>query len=350
MSSSSTTTDQYAIKALLELSGIPSQKFYDRMVKIIAKAPDPETVCQVFADEFQISGILQEKWRKVITQTWHSQHEHASYPLEIPLTSQEVLDAPALRDALGLLDELAAHPADLVKQEGETIFAAHELPRLTAALPSLRGYFIETPEHEWGCPRLSRLRLVLNTLKLTRVYQGKLTVVKSRHERFDDLPYPQRFYVLWHADVYHVRWGGFASAWSQYLDVVQEYLPLIWDLARGTRAGQVQTTTDISFALLDGYQGLWEQSGLLSGEDGPQTLLDLYHESALPVVMEQLLIRDVLARYGLIEAAEGLPALVRGGMGGFSGPASVVRWTNIGETLLSLERSGDLPCGMELIT
>ena len=340
---------QRAMEALLELSGFPRGKLVDRMVKLIAKAPDPETACRVITDEFQATGALERKWRKVINQTWQSEHNGQAYPLDLALTSQDVARAEALTDTLRLLEELARKPALLTRHEREHIFAPDELQRLVKALPSVRaGSLPDTLEHEWSCVRLRRLRLLLQTLKLVRVYGGKLHVVASRYQRFLSMPLPQQYYMLWHTDVYHMPWGHFAASWAPYVDTIQEYLPLMWDIAQGTQAGQTQNVSELTYALLDLYQPLWEQEGVVG--HGQSTFMTLYEEHALPTVVTQLIVRDVFARYGLIQMHEGLPSLIRSSHNNiFDGSDVSVRWTSIGQALIEAESSGDLPCGLDMI-
>lgn len=340
---------QRAMEALLELSGFPQGQLVDRMVKLIAKAPDPETACRVITDEFQATGALERKWRKIINQTWQFEHNSKAYPLDLALTSQDVAQAEALTDALRLLEELAARPAELARHEREHVFAPSELSRLIKVLPSIRaGSLPEALEHEWSCVRLRRLRLLLQSLKLVRVYGGKLHVVASRYERFLSMPLPQQYYMLWHADVYHIPWGHFAATWSPYVDTIQEYLPLLWDIMQGTQAGQMQTASELTYTLLDLYQPLWEQEGVV--EQGQSTFMTLYEEYALPSVVSQLVVRDVLVRYGLIQVHEGLPTLIRASHNNiFDGSDVSIRWTALGQTLLEAECSGDLPCGLDMV-
>lgn len=342
------TDTQRAMEALLQLSGFPKGRFVERMEKLIAKAPDPETACRVITDEFQATGALERKWRKVITQTWQFQHRTSAHSLALPLTSQDVIQTEALLDARRVLEALRQTPAKLVQQGDGYVIAPEELQRLTAIMPSLSNRNIpDTLEHEWACVQLRRLRVLLTTLRLVRVYRGQLQVVASRHKRFLDLPLPQQYYVLWHADVYHVPWGSFAAGWAPYVEVVQEYLPLLWDVSGGTRAGHAQSLTELTYALLDLYQSLWEQEGVA---DAHETFIGIYEEYALPAVVGQLLVRDILARYGLIEIQDDLPALIRAGTNSqFDSNDISVRWTEIGEVMLTIERSGKLPCGIEMI-
>lgn len=341
---------QQAMEALLQLSGFPKGKFVKRMEKLIAKAPDPETACRVITDEFGATGALERKWRKVITQTWQLQHEASAHAFSLPLTSQDVIQTEALLDARRVLEALQQQPAKLIPQERGYTIAPEELSRLVAVMPSLQHRELpDTLEHEWACVDLRRLRLLLQTLRLVRVYQGKMHVVASRYERFLNLPLPQQFYILWHADVYHVPWSQFAAGWAPYMNLTQEYLPLLWDAARDTRAGQSQSITEITYALVELYQPLWDQEGI--AEDHQRTFIGMYEEYALPAIMGQLLIHDILARFGLIEIQENLSAMVRAGRNSlFDTNDSIVQWTEIGEVMLNTERSGELPCGIEMIS
>lgn len=344
------STNQQTMEALLELSGFPRGQYVDRMVRLIARAPDPETACRVITNEFQATGALERQWRKVIKQTWQSEHQGQAYPLDVPLTSEDVLETDALSDVRRLLDELFRRPASLVHQGKEYAFSPDELPRLTDAVPSLRRLNLpDVLEDEWACVPLRRLRLLLQALKLVRPYRGTLQVVTSRYRRFLSLPLPQQFYVLWHVDVYHMPWSHFTEGWEPYVDVVQEYVSLVWDVAYGTRSGHTQTVADLTWGLMDLYQTLWEQEGVAAGNH-PETFLGLYEEYALPGVVAQLVIHDVLARYGLVGVHEGLPALIGSGSNRMLDSGNVsVRWTDIGEAMLAAERSGHLPCGLEMM-
>ena len=342
---------QRTLQALLELSGFGSNlpnESIKRMMVVIRKAPDPETACQVITEEFDASGALERKWRKVISETWLDQHPCACSSLELPLTSEEVVDAPALRDARGLLNELDKEPALLVKEHDGWSIADSELLRLTQAMPSLRREEANIAEHEWGHVSLRRLRAVLQTLRLARVHRGRLAVVQCRYEHFLQLPLPQQFYVLWHADAYHVDWGMFGAAWQSYIRTMQNYLPLVWETGEGAIEGEMHRAYELTGILMEVFATLWEQdTTLLSATN--QALMRVYEQSALPTVVDRVIIHDLFMRYGLLQPEQSLFDIFQGEQGRSNKSSAYMRWTRIGEVLMAAEREDDLPCSLDIV-
>src|SRR5581483_12096393 len=102
-----------------------------------------------------------------------------------------------------------------------------DVSRLFAALPSSQGKAAWDVETEWSYLPIRRLRAVLQALRLIRVQNNQLVIVRSRYERFKQFPTTQQFYLLWHADAYHTAWGDFSGMWTAYMQLVQDNLPLL---------------------------------------------------------------------------------------------------------------------------
>src|SRR5581483_6980571 len=94
-----------------------------------------------------------------------------------------------------------------------------------------------------------RLRAVLQALRLIRVQNNQLVIVRSRYERFKQFPTTQQFYLLWHADAYHTAWGDFSGMWTAYMQLVQDNLPLLWE---------AQTEESLN---LTHHRDVWSQQG-----------------------------------------------------------------------------------------
>ncbi len=341
------------INALLQLSGFTEEASVGgvgRMVAAIKKAPDPETACQVITAEFGAEGALEQKWREVISKTWLDFHPNAAADLKLPLTSEDVVRAPLVKDARAILDELLHKPASLVQDKDGYAINPRELPRLLAAIPSLHYDENIVAEHEWGYVPLRRLRSVLQELRLLRVYQGKLAVVVSRYNKFMDMPLPQQFYVLWHADVYHVDWGEFAHAWHKYFHAMQHYLPLLWDVSEGAQVGQLYNTRDITRVLINVFGPIWQQEGLYDANTNTQMLFRAYEQHTLPAALERMIIHDLFIRHGIFETEGSLLNILQPAGGINIRPeGSTVRLTNLGHILLNAEREDDLPCGIDIL-
>lgn len=337
-----------ALQALWTLSDFPDDVSVESVSDLIRKAPDPETACRTITSHIHDpSEVLDRKWRKIIHQTWFDHHPHVSHLLDIPLTSSDVTNVGAMRDAHVLLQELGKRPAAVVWENNERVIDAGDIPRFVEVLPSLRGKYVPEVENEWSCVTLRRLRALLQTLRLVRVYQGKLVLVRSRYERFVRLPPTLQFYTLWHADVYHLDWAQFASQWAPYVRLIQNYLPLLWDVEDGIEEGELDNIHDVTSEIIAIYRPLWQQEGLLNMSTH-RTFFDVYEQSALPAVLERLLLCDIMARYGLIRTGYSL-------VGVDSSHSLLMEsgdftWTEVGEVLLSAERSQNLPCGMDLLS
>jgi len=190
---------------------------------------------------------------------------------------------------------------------------------------------------------------------------GQLTVVRSRHDRFRQLPLIQQFYILWHTDVYHVDWSDYAGQWARYVYLIQNYLPLVWEMQENVSAGSRDNVHDLTNLITEVFYPLWQQEGLLRGGPTPTTFFELYEQSALPAVIAKLFIQDILVRYGLINITQDLARLF-GAPARSAVPASghiplkptppkqgEFTWTPVGHALLPAEKNQDLPCGIELL-
>lgn len=335
-----------AVRALFHLSQTPSGTV-DEVLSLIIDAPDPETAHQAIASRVQVeSDILAQKWHDTIVSAWS--HCHPRVPLlhEISLTESDVKDVPFLRDVREVLRELTRQPATMVKDAGQIALDPQEVIRLALVMPSWQGMPEMAVEHEWALVPVRRMRELLQTLGLARIWQGKLMPVRSKTSLFLKFPLAQQFYTLWHADVYHVNWGNFAPAWQSYIDLIQGYLPLLWDIHTDVEADLLEEPTDWTVNILEAFTPLWENEGLLHTKSNGN-ILHMYRELALPTVLKKLIFDDVFLRYGLLTPQyDPLSALIRQGDDTI---ASFYTWTSVGEKILQAERESDLPCGIELL-
>lgn len=338
------------LQALWVLSGFSGQVSGKELSDLIGEAPDPETACRIITRRMRVpSDTLTAKWRKLISQTWHDQHPQASHIINLPLSSQEVAETIALRDAHAFLHALEQQPAALTTDhEEERLLHPDELDRFLKTIPSLRNRPWPAIEHEWACVPLHRLRTLLQELRLIRVYNGQLVPVRSRLERFQELPLPQQYYALWHADVYHVDWSAYAHGWKKYIKAAQDYVPLLWELGEDVNVGHTEDIHDVSYLLLDIFTEAWEQEGLLD-QEGNRTFLDIYQQSTLPGILQRLIIDDLFARYGLVESMDVVNVfLSRHGQA--AAGSTAIEWTSVGHTLLQAEGQNNLPCGLDILS
>ncbi len=347
---SSSTGRPQALEALLELSGYGQDLQVDKLVTAISKAPDPETACQVVTNEFQPdSDVLQRKWRKVVNQTWQEHHPDYCATLDLPLTSEDVLESSVVPDAKALLAALAKEPASLTQERGEWVIDPEELPRLLRALPSFEQRREVPLEHEWACVPLRRLRNVLQLARLVRIHQGQLKIIQARYDRWQRLTWPQQYYVLWHLDVYHVDWAHYAGQCGRYIQLMQNYLPLVWELGDSLEAGDMWSVQDACTTIMDTYEPLWQQERTWGQRTARQAFLNIYEQCALPAVIERLLVNDIFARYGLVEQADPL----RGLLHSLNYPTPFVegdvRWTKLGQVMFEVELNSDLPCTQDVL-
>lgn len=334
------------LKALWILSGFAEEMDPQELSSIICEAPDPETACRVITKHISTSsGALQDKWRKVISQTWLDYHQAASAALTIPLSSLDIAGLPIFQDVKAFMNALREEPAQVSYERDGWVIESSELARLISAIPSFSDKAVTGLEHEWNYIPLRRLRALMQAMRLVRVYAGKLHVVESRYSRFLSLPLPQQYYVLWHTDVYHVDWEIFAGQWRQYMRVVQSYLPLIWEMTDELTEGDMCSSENIVQACIEAFSPLWEQEV----EGNNQSLRHLYQRSGLPVVLDRLLVRDILERYGLIKPEQTVDMMFRNILHPDVYEEESLRITKAGETMLTAEREEDLPCASDIL-
>ena len=321
------------LKALLKLSEFRRGVTAGELESLTRTSPDPATVFAAVSEELlSDSPALVAKWRKTLPALWAHHHPDIPSLPDIPLTKQQATSTFVLLDALSFLDSLTHKPARLIHRGGQTLLHPQDIPRLLKRLDSFEG---ETPSRggsEWDVPALKRLRDLLSAVRLLRNHKGELQVVRSRLKTFLRLPRSYQYFVLWHADVYHVCWGEYAPDWHDELRVIQDYVPLLWELAEDARAGEVVDKQVWCLSLIEIFAPLWAEQGLLQ-TPVRLSLSRFFHESALPIVINQVLINDLLARYGLIQ---------------FEHDGNFV-WTPLGITLAAAEINHTLPCGVELL-
>jgi hypothetical protein len=345
-----TAVNYQALQALWILSGFSDTVKGEELATIICEAPDPETASRVITSRIHISSdALSRKWRKVINDTWLRYHADIPSAFTLPLTSRDVLDVPALRDAYAVLEEISKKPVNMVWDRQERTIDPADLERLVQAMPSLSADNVMTAEHEWGYVPLRRLRAVLQALRLVRIYKDQLVVVKSRYDRFQKLPLPQQFYMLWHVDVYHIDWADYAGGWRPYIQVLQGYLPLIWDLHEESEEGSVQNIHDMTHILMEAFEPIWEQESIAGAAVGHRTFFDVYTQCALPAIAERLLIGDIFMRYGLVEQEASVHSFFHHSPVSLMENDGDVCWSRIGSAMIRAERGQELPCGMELL-
>lgn len=336
-----------AVRALFHLSHAAGETKVDDVLSLIMEAPDPETARQAITSRIQVeSDVLARKWQETIMSAWS--HCHPRVPLleNIALQESDVRHIPLLRDAREFLREIGREPATIMKDNGHLSLDPQEAIRLALVLPSWQGMPEMSVEHEWAVVPIMRLRLLLQTLGLCRIWQGKLIPVRSRTKLFLAMPLAQQFYALWHADVYHVNWGGFAPAWQPYIDLIQGYLPLLWDIHDDVEEGLVEEAPDWTTTMLELFTPLFEQEGLLRKRT-EAGILHMYRELALPAIIKKLIFDDIFVRYGLLEAQyDPLTALIKQPD---ESSITCYTWTALGEKLLHAERTSDLPCGIEML-
>ncbi len=335
-----------AVRALFHLSHTQAGTV-DEVLSLIIDAPDPESAHQAVASRVHVeSDVLAQKWHDTIVSAWS--HCHPRVPLlpDILLTEYDVKDIPFLRDVREFLKEIEREPASMIKDGEEVALDPQEAIRLALVMPSWQGMPEMAVEHEWAIVPVRRLRELLQTLGLARVWQGKLMPVRSRVNLFLKFPLAQQFYALWHADVYHVNWGSFAPAWQSYIDLIQGYLPLLWDIHADVETDLLEEPTDWAVSMLEAFTPLWEQEGLMRSRPSGN-VLHMYRELALPTIIKKLVFDDIFLRYGLLTPQyDPLTALIKQGD---DTTASYYTWTSVGEKILQAERDSDLPCGIELL-
>ncbi len=322
------------LKALCALSDTAASPINpDQLTNLIRESPDPETAARAVLGQLSsCSEVLQRKWRQLVTELWSARHPHIPILLNLPLTTSDVTDVPAVQDAVAFLNLIDRHPPQLVLEGKEWLLASPDAHHLASNLPSLRSHPLIQFENEWQYLSLRRLRDVLQALKLIRRVKNRLVPVKSHYRHFVQLPALHQFYLLWHAEAYHIDWSQFAGIWGDFLHVIQEYLPLLWDLNEGATADIPRDIRQWNQEVWDTFSPLWEQAGLLERPSDHTALLSLVRIHSLPTALTQVIMRDLLERYGLTY-----------------NEGDFYAWTTLGVELTAAERTQELPCALDLV-
>ena len=321
------------LKALCALSETRARLNPGKISSLIHESPDPATAVRDVLDQVPAhSDVLLRKWRQLVVDLWSQHHPHIPVLLDLPITTDDVADVAAVQDALAALHLLNNKPAKMVKEDTEWLLSPDDAYHLTTNLPSLNRRPLVQIENEWQCLPLRRLRTLLQTLRLVRRLKDDLVIVKSRYQRFIELPVIQQYYLLWHTEVYHINWSQFAGIWSDYISVVQECLPLLWDLGEEALSDMPYDVQQWNQDMWDTFSPLWAQEGLLERQPNDSALLAFVRTHSLPTGITQVIMRDLFERYGLLV-----------------GEGELYIWTTLGTELMAAERTQELPCALDLI-
>jgi hypothetical protein len=224
------------LQALCTLSDTPKTVSPSSLTKIIEQAPDPETALrEVLKSMPSPSHTLQTKWQKTINDIWATHHLHIPELLKLPIAANDVSHTKALTEAREYLNIIQNRPLRMIEENKEWLLSPDDVYYLATQLPSLHNQPAIQSESEWQYLPLHRLRHSLQSLRLIRRYKNQLVIVKNRYKHFLQLPSVQQYYLLWHADTYHIEWSDYAGIWGDFMRVVQEYLPLLWSVSRNQK-------------------------------------------------------------------------------------------------------------------
>lgn len=325
-------TIAHKMEALCLLSNVEAAAAGE-LFEAIQTAADPETAVRVIeARVITDSPLLKRKWREVVWRLWGSVHPDVPRVPDVGLASAEVKEAPFLQDAVAYLALLAERPAELISERGELLLATADIVRLRCALPSVQASSTWAVENEWGYLGMRRLRATLQAMRLIRPVNGRLSVVRSRYERWRQWPATLQFYTLWHADIYHTNWVHFGGMWGDFMHIVQDNLPILWEVHGTAQSGTLQTSQRWCLDVLEAFSPLWYEAGLFEVGAGRQSWLKLVRQNSIGTAIHQLLLSDLFERHGLLQS-EGMD---------FS-------WTERGITMLEAERQQRLPCAVETL-
>ncbi len=306
---------QSNVRALLELSGCKDIQVESRMMDIVQSAPDPETGTRHILSFIRVEGsVLENKWRKHISQLWTQTHPGVPKSLHMPLTSREVAFASVLVEVHTLIQELREHPAEVYEDTNVHFLQPVEEARIARKL----SLFGQDPLH------VRRVCALLEELRLIRSYKGYIRVVESRYSEFAALPLPSQYYLLWHIDMYHLDWKEYFHEWGSHLVVFQQYLPMVWEMVAHLQGGDTQSMDELTARIVRSFRPMWQQ----------ELAIGLYEQSVLQGMLETWLVDKVFDRYGFITTPEG----------------RMFQWTQVGQRMLELERNSQLPCSTDVLS
>lgn len=321
------------LQALCTLSDSPQAINPQSITKLMQEAPDPATAVRAVINSMPVSSeVLQSKWRKMIINIWSDQHPHIPELLALPIAGSDISHSHAISDALAYLKIINQRPAPMVFENKEWLISADYTYNLSSQMPSLHSQPILPLENEWQNLNLHRLRLTLQSLRLVRRFRHQLVIVTSRYQKFLSLPLIQQYYLLWHADAYHVEWHDYAGIWGDYLKIVQEYLPLLWSISRHAMPDMANDIRQWNQEVLMTFQPLWQRAGLFDRQPPKTALFALVRLQSLPTALTQVILQDLFVKYGIV-AGEGI----------------TFAYTAPGLKLLQSEHAKDLPCHLDLL-
>ncbi len=321
------------LEALCALSDSAKSVTPNIIKDLIKESPDPETAARALLGQLSPeSNALARKWRQLVIDMWSAQHPNIPVLVNLPLAANDVNDISAVQDALIFLTIIKSHPPAMIKEKDEWLVEPEDAYFIASQLPHLRKNLITPLETEWRLLPLRRLRATLQTLRLVRRYDNQLVIVKSRYQRFLDLPTTQQFYLLWHTDAYHVDWGQFSGLWEDYLRTLQEFLPTLWELSSEAEANFPYNLRQWNQDIWDIFLPIWEQAGLLDKKHNESSLLTSFRLHSLPTAITQVIMKDLLERYGLV-----------------CGEGEVFVWSDLGIKIIVAERDQKLPCSLDII-
>jgi hypothetical protein len=326
------------LRALCALSDVIAPVDLGRFVSRISESPDPETAIRFVLNEMPpASEILTRQWRNLVLDIWIKHHPNIPLIPHWSLSASDVDQTPLLSDTRVFLDGIKRQPIQMRQENHEWLIDSSEISRAAHLLPSQTGLFLANTENEWNVFHLRRLRAILQAARLIRIVKGKLIPIQSRIARFEALPSPLQFYVLWHADVYHVNWGDFSGLWSKYMRLVQEYIPLLWETTINNEPGKLEDRALWAVSVLEAFTPLWDEEGLLDIQKGQGASLQIVQQHALPSIVDRFILRDLFERHGLITITEEFGSL------------SKFSWTQVGIHVITSEDTQVMPCGNNLL-
>jgi hypothetical protein len=321
------------LQALCTLSDSPKAVNPQSITKLMLDSPDPAAAVRSVINSMPgASEVLQTKWRQTVINMWAEQHYHLPELLTLPISGNDIAHTQVINDALSYLDIINRRPVPMVFENQEWLVSSDHVYRLASQMPSQQGKPLLPLENEWQNFNLHRLRLVLQSLRLVRRYKNQLVTVSGRYQKFLSLPLVQQYYLLWHADAYHVEWHDYSGIWGDYLKIVQEYLPLLWSISHSAVPDRDYDIRHWNQEILSLFQPLWQRAGLLDRQPPQTAMFALVRLQSLPTALTQVIMHDLFAKYGMVYG-EGL----------------IFSYSEPGLKLLHTENGKDLPCHLDLL-